>query len=156
MSRQWHSDHTDRGISIGEGGSFSPRVWFVNPHDKSFYDGCAYVLWFGGFNATFLHIYSKSLDDALEECAGWLADHAPGHLMSFGSDEHQCLIKEQCEEREIDYSALDEHPDRDDVFQDAEADLTYTESGFLTSYEWGISLENPTTEELYAFIGGKC
>lgn len=41
------------------------------------------------------------------------------------------------------------------ILESAEADLTHTDSGFLTSYEWGISLEDPDAATLYAFITGE-
>ena len=42
-----------------------------------------------------------------------------------------------------------------EAIQDAEADLTYTEAGFLTSYEWGIVFEDPTREQILEFLDGR-
>ena len=169
MTRHWHHKHVPGGIAIGEDdSSFTRRVVMINPTEREFYTRGynanrrgygAYVLWFGTCGTTYVHVYADSLESALEECAGYLADHAPGHLMPFGGEEHTELLKEACEGHGIAFDpsrfcgVIDEEADA--VLQDAEADLTYTESGFLTSYEWGIALECPTTAELYAFITGE-
>lgn len=160
MSRNWHTEHTERGISIGEGFSFSPRVYLVNPTSKCpnrYHPQHCYVLWFGACAATYLHVYADSLEDALEECAAWVAEHAPGHIMAHGSDELVALYREAFEEIGLTWDGNVDWNDRKQelAMQSAESDLTYTESGYLTSYEWGIALEDPTTEDLYRFIGGR-
>jgi 8-oxo-dGTP pyrophosphatase MutT (NUDIX family) len=80
-------------------------------------------------------VWEASLEDALETAAGWLADNAPGLIMSPDDPELDVLYREACEE-------LGEDPDSGegpgDAWEQATADLTYTESGYLTSYEWGI------------------
>ena len=155
MSRNWHAHERGGCIAIGErGSSFTREVVLLNIDQKK-WARHAYVLWFG---YTYLHVYSDSLDDALEECTEWLAEHAPGLIMAHGSEEHVDLIKEACKDAGVEFD-----PSKccgeiaspwDDILQSAEADLTYTESGFLTSYEWGISLEDPDSATLYAFITG--
>lgn len=104
MSRNWHARKEKGGISIGEGNSsFTRQVTMLNPTYKTYHKH-SYVLWFGGCGATYLHVYEDSLESALEECASWLADHAPGHIMTFGSDEHTDLVKEACEERGLPFA----------------------------------------------------
>lgn len=165
-SRQWHIEHDDkRGMSIGEGNYFNRKVWIVNPSEREFYTNHrshrtlvkSYVLEFGAYGGTHLLVYTDGLEDALEQCAGWLADHAPGHIMVHGSDEHITLIKEACEENGLTYDGLRDQDEQRfyEMCEQAEQDLTYTESGFLTSHEWFISLENPDTETLYRFIHGE-
>jgi hypothetical protein len=132
VSRLWHAEHVDGGIRIGEpGSSFTRSVVLVNPTERRFFDH-AYVLWFGAYGWTRLHIYADSLDDALGGCAEWLATHAPGLIVKPGSPEYQDMLRED--------SAM--------------ADMTYTDSGWIPSWEWGVGLECPTTEELYAYING--
>jgi len=41
-----------------------------------------------------------------------------------------------------------------DAEQDAMTDQTYTESGYIASWQWGIALEDPTTEKLYSYVCG--
>lgn len=85
-----------------------------------------------------------SLEDALEIAAAWLAKHAPGTLV------------------EPDYKAAAEKlgaPDDDcegisngGVAELAEADLTYTESGWIPSWKWTVD-ENPSRETLLRLDG---
>ena len=117
----------------------------------------AWILSFGAYGNLHLLVYARGIDEALEECAGWLSDNAPGWIMAFGSEEHQDLLKEACEERGL---AWPEPEGADleayhEAYEQAEADLTYTESGFLTSYEWGISGEDLTPKEIADFHHGR-
>ncbi len=91
-----------------------------------------YGLQFGAYGWTKVLVWSRSLEKALEEAAGWLADHAPGIFVD--QDELARLEKEYREE----------HPDADDddVSQGAYEDLTYTESGYIPSWEWGIGFDS--------------
>lgn len=125
----------------------------VNPSNRS-WTSHRYVLSFGAVGTTHLMAYANSLEDALEECAEWLAKHAPGHIMPMYGEEHMALIHEQAEEHGLTPEALQELDDdqRYDVEQDAVADMTYTEAGYLTSYEWFITLEDPSRAEIKAFI----
>jgi hypothetical protein len=86
---------------------------------------------FGAYGDTRLLVWSKGVDDGLEIAADWLATNAPGHLMAEGSDELKSLRDEAREE-------LGEDADDEEVDQSATADLTYTEAGYLTSYEWTV------------------
>lgn len=118
----------------------------VNPSNRSFCDN-RYVLWFGACGPTFLMVWEHSLEDALETAAGWLADNAPGLIMPAFGEEHMGLLKEACEERGLtleQWQALCDAGDGtySDIQEDAEADLTYTEAGYLTSYEWGIVFDD--------------
>lgn len=159
MSRNWHIHKKGGCTAVGEpGSSFTREVVLLNPDQKRWYRH-AYVLWFGGCGATYLHVYADSLDAAIEECAGWLADHAPGHIMKEWSDEHKDLVKDACSDAEIAYNedlfSGSIATEMYSILESAEADLTRTESGFLTSYEWGLSLEDPDADALYTFIQGQ-
>jgi hypothetical protein len=133
------------------------RVDVVNPGDKSW---CrqSFVLWFGACGPTYLLVYANGLDSALKTAADWLAENAPDHLMSAWGEDHTALVREACEEAGLPYPPPDDADLETDGYyyaqSDAEADLTYTEAGYLTSYEWGIALENPTPTELRAFVKG--
>lgn len=157
--RRWNSVKSDRGITLHASGILflECQVVMINPTERNSHRH-AYVLWFGTFGTTYLHVYASGLEDALEQCAEWLLEHAPGHIMIECGEEHTALVKEACEEVGLAYPPADGADLDADGYcaaQDsAESDLTRTESGFLTSYEWGISLEDPTVEELYAFVWG--
>lgn len=87
----------------------------------------------------------------MEVAAEYLADNAPGHIMVEWSDEHKELIREVCEERNIEFpkgfEALEDET-KWEICAEAETDLTRTESGFLTSYEWGICDEDLADDEM--------
>ncbi len=139
--------------------SFERCVELVNQDDRS-WTRHRYVLWFGACAPTRLMVWANSLDDALEEAAEHLAEHAPGLVMKEWGDEHKTLVAEACAERGITFPVGFEKMEDDDtslvskweITDQAEADLTRTESGFLTSYEWGIDLEDPTRAELEEFL----
>lgn len=77
-------------------------------------------------------------------------------------DEHKALVSEVCKERGVTFPEgfevlLDDAREGIsdtawDITARAEADLTRTESGFLTSYEWGVLAENPERAELKELI----
>lgn len=150
--------HKSGSYAIGQSGSsFTREIVLVNPQSGTHrYPETRWVLWFGAIGSTCLMVWADSLDDALEEAAGWLADHAPGHIMARWGEEHTALVKEACEEAGLAWP-MPEGADEEEyyrAFEEAEADLTYTESGYLTSYEWGILAEDPTRAELIELIGG--
>ena len=142
--------------AIGDGRwSYTREIVLVNPAERD-YARHSYVLFFGAYGDTHLMVWTDSLEDAIEECAAWLAEHAPGHVMREWSDEHKDLIREACQERGVEWPAGFEALDDErkwEICDAAEADLTRTESGFLTSYEWGISAEDPDRADLMAMIG---
>lgn len=145
-------------------------VTMINPSEKQSgarYLGDqspSYVFWFGAYGWTNIHVYAPDMDGAIETVAAWLVDHAPGHIMVEGCADLVELHKEACEEAGLAWPMPTFHMmvmAEDDLagpywkaFDKATEDLMYTESGYLTSHEWGIALENPTTEELYQFIKG--
>lgn len=159
--REWHIHTDEKGMKIGH--NCKRDIYVVNPDQREYYTGDrrngtrCFVLGFGAFAWTRLLVYTTSLDEALEECGAWLADHAPGLIMPMGSPEHLDLIKEYCSDHDLDYDSLNEPHNQErfwGVCEQAESDLTSTESGFITSHEWTILLENPDTETLYQFIHG--
>ena len=72
-------------------------------------------------------VWNEGLEGSLEAAAEWLAENAPGHLVS--NEELQELFDE----------AEAEGLDEDEAIEQATADLTYTEAGHLTSYEWWVN-----------------
>jgi hypothetical protein len=129
-------------------------IVILNPSDRD-WKRHRYVLWFGACGSTRIMVWANGLEDALEECAAYLADHAPGHIMAEWSDEHEKLIAEVCEERGVafpdGFQALKDDA-KWEICTAAEADLTRTESGFITSYEWGIYAEDPERGEVCEMI----
>jgi hypothetical protein len=103
----------------------------VNPTDYNTYmRNSVFAFAFGAYGWTKLIVWEASdhIDDALEVAGEWLAEHAPGILTS--EEEIGVLVREAQEE---DPSASEE-----DAFQTATQDMTYTESGWIPSWEWSM------------------
>jgi hypothetical protein len=118
----------------------------INPGDRPGQYGreTCFTFRFGAYNDTTVSVWARSCDDALELAAEWLAEHAPGHIMPEGDDHLEDLRREVCEEFGLVYPPECDHSELEErgyyvAFEQAEADLTYTESGYLTSYEWTFS-----------------
>lgn len=104
----------------------------VNPTAYNTYTrNSVFAFAFGAYGWTRLIVWEASdhLDDALEVAGEWLAEHAPGILTS--EEEVGKLIEEAKEE--------DPSLDDEDAFSTATQDLTYTESGWIPSWEWTVS-----------------
>jgi hypothetical protein len=125
----------------------------VNSSDKS-WSSHSFILTFGAYGSTHLLVYADNLDDAVEISAQWLAKNAPGHIMLHDDPTLTDLRREACEEAGLVWPPpADANMDAYyAAFETAEADLTYTESGYLTSHEWMISAENPTPSQIREFV----
>jgi hypothetical protein len=97
-----------------------------------------YVLWFGAYGQQYVLCYSHSLEDALEQAAEAL--YGAGMLGYFAEPEMEDGSTHDC-------------PDAAEGFP-CTCDLTYTESGYIPGWEWGIALEAPTREQLIVFHRG--
>lgn len=98
-----------------------------------------YAMHFGAYGATCLLVWmDASIEDAAEVAAEWLVKHAPGHITT---DEEVTKLMEEAREEDPELSDEEAH-------DKATADLTYTEAGYLTSYEWTID-DLPKSSELY-------
>lgn len=135
----------------------------VNPSDRD-YQSHRFVLSFGAYGTTHLLVWGN-LDDALETAAEWLCEHAPGNVMlkGHGKDKRDPyldeLMAETCTELGLEWPVPDDIDGGSDAMQpywDAEqqayADLTECESCYLISYEWCITLADPSRDELKDFI----
>jgi hypothetical protein len=89
-----------------------------------------YAMHFGAYGTTCLLVWSNkgSIEDAAELAAEFLAEYAPGHITS------EADVGKLMEEAKQDDPELDD----EEAYEAATADLTYTEAGWLTSYEWTI------------------
>ena len=132
--------------------------WFKGWTATGGESGPIFDMQFGTFGTLHVIVFADSnegLEGAIEEAAALLADEAPGHIMEPDSEELADLYREafsdlfpEHEERmESTDSWFDMTTDREQeqVREQAEADLTYTESGYLTSYEWGVAEVFPGT-----------
>lgn len=95
----------------------------------------------GAYGWTRVFVFARHLEDALEIVGAWCAEHAPGHLT-------QPDYKEASE----DLFAAGEPIDEENVRAHAEADLTYTESGWFISHEWSVDeINDLTARRILAF-----
>lgn len=134
------------------------KINVANPGDKST-NWPAYLLAFGACGTTYVLAYASDLESALETAAEWLADNAPGHIMLHDSDELESLYQDAIAEAQLPQPCLEpfyrtpaEQQAYDDAYGVATADLTYTEAGYLTSYEWFIVSEDIGPAELRKFV----
>jgi hypothetical protein len=115
----------------------------VNPEDYNMHLGAgggrveALAWGIGAYGSIHLITLWHNMGDALEVVGGWLEDNAPGQLTT--QDEMAELAKEAREE--LGPGASDE-----EVWEAAEVDLMYTESGWLPS--WEVSAQEIHGEEL--------
>lgn len=113
-----------------------------------------YLFSFGAYGDTHVLTYGSGMDSALEEAAEWLADNAPGHLMAHDSEELSDLFTEAVQEFEEEHGREPDDEERCECFDKATTDLTYTEAGYLTSYEWTVR-ENPSKADLIRLAKGR-
>ncbi len=118
------SDHPEdeRGMS------YTFTAYLVNPGDHDWKKGL-FEIWFGAHAATHFLVWAQGFEDALEEAAEAALD--AGMKGFFVDDENMKELYDEARKE------LGPDADDDDVAQQAEADLTYTESGWMPSYEWG-------------------
>lgn len=141
-----------------------PVLHLANPDNREAHDDPSWILAFGSVGTTYLRVWERAIEDALETAAEWLVEHAPGHIMTHDSQELRELLEEALNELRGELMAEDLlAPDTtlDDLYlheealcrvtDTATADLTYTESGYITSYEWTIAAECPTRDTLKAY-----
>jgi hypothetical protein len=97
-----------------------------------------FAMHFGAYGTTRLLLWADHLETALELAAEWLAQYAPGHI---STEEHIGQLVKEVQEEEPGISD-------EDAYEKATADLTYTESGYLTSYEWTVD-DIPKSSDLH-------
>lgn len=109
--------------------------------------GECFVFAFGAYHSTLVAAWGRGVADCLEEAAGWLADNAPGFLSDLVEEYNEAFL--DAHSKGATWEQADEH-----ARETSETDMTYTESGWLT-WEWTYVFENPTREDMAAFLGVK-
>ena len=115
-------------------------ICVANPHEKEWVGSRfgstqtyqRWVLYFGSVGTTYVLVYSPNLEDALEEAAEFLLEK--GWVGYFTEPEMEDGSTHDC-------------PDAKEGFP-CTCDLTYTESGYIPSWEWGIALEDASQNDL--------
>lgn len=141
--KRMNPSNVEIDVVLNEVDAIPPGRWGYPPKLWLFQFGTVgttnVAVWDGG------HLH---LEGALEEAAGWLAENAPGHITS--EEEMAELYKEAADDLGVPWPPKG-RIDWDDkntqkVTEQAEADMTYTESGWLTSYEWYVNELEPGSE----------
>lgn len=116
-------------------------VTVINTVSKSYLSGYnrdkPYILWFGACGPSKLLVYARHLQDALDECVDYIAEHLPG-----------LLCNEMVEE------AYNEAKSRglsdDQAYDESLCDITTGGNcgDHILSWEWGIVAEDPTPKQI--------
>ena len=121
------------------------------------------MLWFGACAPTYVLAYSLSLEDALEDAAGALEDHGykglftePEYEDAFNDLQREGKIPADITFCDIKTGGVIDDAYSEMVLTEAEQDLTYTESGYVASWEWGIVNEDVTKEDILAIAHRNC
>lgn len=117
------------------------NITIINPTDRD-WTSSRFVLCFGAYGWTKLAVYANHLEDALDECIDWIAEHAPGLLCNDA-------VAEAYSE------ALAEGATEEEAYETSLEDVTTGGNcgDHILSYEWGIVAENPTRAELLTIAG---
>lgn len=133
-------------INVG----FEYRPWWaflINPLEFDGEGPSLFLLQFsnGWYSALPLLVWADSLESALEQCAEWLIENAPGFIMAPHSMEISKLIERAAAENpRAENESEDDWTER--VTQAWSTGLTSTESGYIASHEWtGREIDDPAT-----------
>lgn len=130
------------------GFSFAPGFGVASDSCEPY--GSRWLFSFGAYGSTHVLVVgaNPSLEDALETAAEWLEKYAPG---VFSPPDYEDAAKDLSEAHVHAWFTPTEDRD-DEKAAAAEEDHTYTESGWLLSWEWAVC-EDPTREQLLALRG---
>jgi hypothetical protein len=107
----------------------------ANPSERDYHMeyGKLYLFQFGAYGTAYVYAWGNDgLDDALEEAAAWLKEHGPGLF-------HEPDYADAANDIEAPEGWADDEEWACKVQERAETDLTYTESGYLASWEWYVN-----------------
>ena len=104
------------------------KTYYANPDETT---NATYTFHFGAYGDVCVVVFGRpgSVESALETAAECLLEHAPG---LFSEPDHASAAAELG----VVWDGQSDCPDA--VRELAEADHTYTESGWLLSYEWSV------------------
>ena len=122
-----------------------PKIKLVNSTSKTCREGWhrnrerPWILWFGAYGSTRLLVYARHLQDALDECIDWIAEHAPGLLYN----DQVAEAYQEC---------IDQGMTQEQAWDESQTDMTCAGNcgDFIASWEWGIVAEDPSPAEIAA------
>lgn len=114
-------------------------TYYANP-DETTFTGATYTFSFGAYGDTHVVVFQRPdhIDDALETAAECLAEHEPGRFSEPDYADAAREIGVALAQYTNGLADLDDDT-RERILEVAEADHTYTESGWLLSHEWSVS-----------------
>jgi hypothetical protein len=130
---------TDAGPVIGD--DYRKKIVIANPDDE--WIGNRFVLWFGDCGWTRLLVHARSLDEAADVAADWLAEHAPGLLATDEVNEaYGSHLVEGMSEEEAQTAS-----------EEGFSPLGGNCGEWIRTDGWGFVCENPSRAELFALAG---
>jgi hypothetical protein len=98
--------------------------------------GGLYVLWFDAHAPTRVAVFADGSEAALEDAASFVKDHWPGDFVD--SEHLKNLYDEAMGELVAGGADPEDEETQGKAQENATADMTYTESGYLGSDDWGF------------------
>jgi hypothetical protein len=128
---QWWQIKAEVRSDHAKGRYETTKMHLVNPSECSAGEKL-FLFQFGAYGTTFALAWGYGIEEALENAAAWLKDNAPGLFTDLDLDDAR---QDLARDRGVDAASLSD----EDVYTYAETDLTYTESGYLASWEWSAA-----------------
>ena len=113
-------------------------IHYANP-DETTFTGATFEFHFGAYGDTIVRVFHRPghVEAALALAAEWLAEHAPGLFMEPDYAYAAREIGVALDQYTSGLADLDDDT-RERIREVAETDLTYTENGWLASWEWTV------------------
>lgn len=94
------------------------------------------VFHFGAYGDYHVAVWGENIEDGLETAAQWIAENAPGLI--YTHEQMGDIYIDAARDLELAWPNDDED-ELEQIRERAEEDMTYTESGYIPSHEWGVS-----------------
>lgn len=117
------------------------KLTFINPLESA-WTSHRFVLAFGAYGDTVLVAHANHLEDALDACIDWIAEHEPGLLCDDAVAEEYAR-------------AIEEGKSEEEAMEIAEVDTTCggNAGNRINSWEWSILAEDPDRAAILSLAG---
>lgn len=127
------------------------KITAINSYAKG-YTHNRYLIGLGAYGWTILLVYANNLEDAIEECADWCHDNAPGLFCDdqVAEEYNRCIAASKMN---ADYAErADEY--ESEAYEQSTTDTIACDGGhYFLSWEVHLISENPSRLELLAITG---
>lgn len=125
------------------------KIHAINSNDRDWTRN-RYLIGLGAYGWTVLLVWANGLEDAIEECAEWCADNAPGLL----ADTEVAEEYQRCFELGKMDASLTEEENEEQAYEQATVDTISCDQGhYFHSWEVNLISENPTRAEILEITG---